>query len=136
MRIEPPWSPPKDMSASPAATRTAEPEEEPPAEKSGLCGLRTGKGQLVLLLPDEHKYSHTALPTISPPASRIRVTTVASASGTKPCRKAAPTVIGTPARHMLSLRTTFLPDRGPPGLPFMLTLRAQALYLFSGPSGW
>src|SRR4051794_31263305 len=126
MRIDPPWSPPSDMSASPAATSTAEPDEEPPAECEGSCGLRTGNGQLVLLLPEEHMYSHTALPTISPPASRMRVTTVASTSGTKPCRNAVPAVIGTPARQMLSLRTTRLPDSGPPGLPLMLSFRAQA----------
>ncbi len=32
MRIEPPWSPPSDRSASPAAISAAEPEDEPPAE--------------------------------------------------------------------------------------------------------
>ncbi len=32
MRIDPPWSPPIAMSASPVATTTALPDDEPPAE--------------------------------------------------------------------------------------------------------
>ena len=32
MRMEPPWSPPIAMSASPRATTTALPEDDPPAE--------------------------------------------------------------------------------------------------------
>ena len=82
MRIEPPWSPPSAMSASPAATTAAEPEEEPPAEWLGLSGLRTGPVAPVWLPPERQKASQWALPTISPPASRMRSTTVASISGT------------------------------------------------------
>jgi hypothetical protein len=40
----------------------------------------------VWLPPEKQKFSHTALPTISAPASSTRVTTVASSSGTKPKR--------------------------------------------------
>jgi hypothetical protein len=82
MRIEPPWSPPIAMSTSPAATSAALPEEEPPAEWLGRRGLRTGWGSLVWLPPDRQKHSQVALPTISPPASSMRVTMVASISGT------------------------------------------------------
>ena len=32
MRIDPPWSPPIAISASPVATTTALPDDEPPAE--------------------------------------------------------------------------------------------------------
>src|SRR6185295_18439959 len=39
MRIEPPWSPPIARSTSPAATRAALPDDEPPAEWPRLQGL-------------------------------------------------------------------------------------------------
>ena len=70
------------MSASPAATSAAEPDDEPPAECPGLRGLWTGPVAFVWLPPEKQKYSQCALPTIVPPASRIRVTIVASTSGT------------------------------------------------------
>src|SRR4029079_10955583 len=38
-RIDPPWSPPKEMSTSPAASATAEPEDDPPDTRFGSCGL-------------------------------------------------------------------------------------------------
>ncbi|MNS83005.1 hypothetical protein D3C72_1167710 [compost metagenome] len=82
MRTEPPWSVPMAMSASPAPTSAAAPDEEPPAACAGLRGLRTGPAAPVWLLPDTQKYSQWALPTMRPPASRMRVATVASWSGT------------------------------------------------------
>jgi len=81
MRIEPAWSPPIAMSTSPAATSAAQPDDDPPALKPRLRGLCTGPLALVWLPPETQKYSHTALPAISPPASRMRSTTVASTSG-------------------------------------------------------
>ena len=48
-------------------TRTAQPELEPPDDLVGSCGLRTGKGQDVKLLPLAVRFSQTALPTIWPP---------------------------------------------------------------------
>src|SRR5439155_770769 len=56
--------------------------DDPPALKPRLRGLCTGPLALVWLPPETQKYSHTALPAISPPASRMRSTTVASTSGT------------------------------------------------------
>jgi hypothetical protein len=44
-------------------------------------GSYTGPVALVWLPPEKQKYSHTVLPTIVPPASRMRVATVASTSG-------------------------------------------------------
>ena len=82
MRIEPPWSPPKAIGTSPAATTAALPDDEPPAEYPLRCGLCTGPVALVWLPPEKQKYSQTVLPTIVPPASRMRVATVASTSGT------------------------------------------------------
>src|SRR5256885_11564450 len=82
MRTEPPWSPPMARSTSPAATRAALPLDEPPVVRVGSYGLRTGPVSLVWLPPEKHRLSPTALPPIMPPASRIRVTLVASTSGT------------------------------------------------------
>src|SRR3954470_19992352 len=61
----------------------AQPEraQEPPAEYPILCGLCTGPVALVWLPPERQKYSQWTLPTMVPPASRMRVTMVASMSG-------------------------------------------------------
>ncbi len=69
-------------STTPEATSAALPPEEPPAEYSGAKGLRIGPVTQVWLPAEKHKSSQAALPTTLPPASRIRVTTVASTSGT------------------------------------------------------
>src|SRR5207244_8271937 len=108
MLIEPPWSPPIAISHSPAATRAALPLEEPPAERFGSCGFSTGPVSEVWLPPEKQRCSQTALPTISPPASRIRVTIVASTSGTYPSRTAEATLIRIPAAHTLYLIVSFL----------------------------
>jgi hypothetical protein len=82
MRIEPPWSPPIASGTSPAATTAPLPDDEPPAEKPIRRGLWTGPVEEVWLPPEKQKYSQTVLPTMVPPASRMRVTMVASMSGT------------------------------------------------------
>ena len=82
MRTEPPWSPPVAMSTSPSATSAALPLDEPPVECVGSCGLRAGARWLVWLPPEKHRSSQAALPTMVPPASRMRVAMVASMSGT------------------------------------------------------
>ena len=82
MRIEPPWSPPMARSTSPAATSAALPLDEPPAVRVGSWGLCTGPVSDVWLPPEKQRLSHTALPWMEPPASRMRVTMVASTSGT------------------------------------------------------
>src|SRR5205814_8479457 len=61
------------------------------------CGLWTGPVAFVWLPPERQKYSQCVLPTISPPASRMRLATVASKSGMKPSSVEAPFIIGTPA---------------------------------------
>jgi hypothetical protein len=70
------------MSTWPAATSAALPLDEPPALREGSWGLRTGPVSLVWLPPEKQRLSQTALPRMVPPASRIRVTMVASTSGT------------------------------------------------------
>src|SRR5262245_56598311 len=135
MRIEPPWSPPMAIGTSPAATTAALPDDDPPAEYPIRRGLCTGPAALVWLPPEKQKYSQCALPTMVPPASRIRVTTVASTSGTYPSSVEAPFIMGTPARQMLSFSATVLPESLPLAAPFTVVFTYQALYRFSWPSG-
>src|SRR5216683_1191676 len=96
VRIEPPWSPPSAMSTSPVATSAALPPDEPPVLCAGLCGLRIGPVAQVWLPAEKQRSSQAALPAMVPPASRIRVTTVASSSGTYPTSSTEPFIIGTP----------------------------------------
>src|SRR3954451_5140812 len=135
MRIEPPWSPPIAMSTSPVATTTPLPDDEPPAEKPILCGLCTGPVALVWLPPEKQKYSQCVFPMMVPPASRMRVTMVASVSGMKPSSVEAPFIIGTPARQTLSFSAIVLPESLPPEAPLIVVLTYHALYWFSLPSG-
>src|SRR5207247_11252969 len=104
------------MSHSPTATSAALPLEEPPAERFGSCGFSTGPVSEVWLPPEKQRCSHTALPTISPPASRIRVTSVASTSVTYPSSTAEPFIIGFPATHSLALLAIYLQARRPVGV--------------------
>src|ERR671935_3013492 len=97
------------ISHSPPTTNAALPLDEPPAEHLGSCGFSTGPVSEVWLPPEKHRCSQTALPTISPPASRMRVTMVASSWGTYPSRTLEPFIIGRPARQTLSLTTILLP---------------------------
>src|SRR3954467_12442260 len=99
------------------------------------CGLWTGPVALVWLPPEKQKYSQWVLPTMVPPASRIRVTMVASRSGVYPSSVEEPFIIGTPARQTVSLSAIVLPASLPVGAPLMVVLTYHALYLFSSPSG-
>src|ERR1700677_561758 len=135
IRIEPPWSPPIAMSASPVATTTPLPEDDPPDEYPILWGLWTGPVALVWLPPEKQKYSQCVLPIMVPPASRMRVTMVASVGGTYPSSVEAPFIIGTPARLTLSFSAIVLPASLPLDAPLIVVLTYQALCLFSSPSG-
>src|SRR5436309_893800 len=99
------------------------------------CGLCTGPVAFVWLPPERQKYSQCVLPTISPPSSRIRVTTVASNSGMYPSSVEAPFIIGTPATMTLSLMATRLPFSLPLGAPLMDVLRYHAFCRFSSGPG-
>src|SRR5215471_18897315 len=123
------------MSHSPATTSAALPLEDPPAERFGSCGFRTGPVSDVWLPPEKHRCSHTAFPTISPPASRIRVTMVASNSGTYPSSTEEPFIIGTPATQTLSLIAIRFPASGPLAAPLMEHFWYQAFSGFSSAVG-
>ncbi len=82
MRTEPPWSLPIARSHAPSATSAALPLDEPPVEWVVRRGLRTAPVAAVLEPEESPNASATAFPVMRPPASRMRVTTVASMSGT------------------------------------------------------
>src|SRR5215472_9594974 len=115
------------MSASPIATTTALPEDEPPAEYPILCGLWTAPAAQVWLPPEKQKYSQCTLPMTVPPASSMRVTMVASVSGVYPSSVEAPFIIGTPARLILSFSAIVLPASLPLAAPLTSVLTYQAL---------
>src|SRR5258708_39485715 len=102
MRTDPPWSPPRARSASPAATRAALPLDDPPADLDRSHGLRTGPVLDVWLPPEKHRSSQTALPVMVAPASSRRGTTVASRRGVDPSPPARSLILGTPASSLLA----------------------------------
>ena len=80
--IEPPVSEPSAHGASPAATAAAEPPDEPPGTRSRSHGLRVGpKAEFSVDEPIANS-SMFVLPSSGKPASRQRVATVASKTGT------------------------------------------------------
>src|SRR3984885_13269639 len=76
--MDPPVSEPIARSQTPAATRAADPPEEPPEVRSGLRGLRVSP---ISGWANPAAYSrHCVVANTSAPAARSRVTRVASAT--------------------------------------------------------
>ena len=82
MRIEPPVSVPTVPSDMPVATATADPPLEPPGDRDGSCGLRTGPNPESSLVVPNANSCRLVLPTNTAPASRRRWVTTASAAAT------------------------------------------------------
>src|ERR1700759_4595776 len=68
IRTEPPVSVPRATSASPAATATAEPLDEPPGSRLGSAGFTGVPDQGFTPLADQHSPVRLVLPTIRAPA--------------------------------------------------------------------
>src|SRR5246127_3021065 len=94
--FDPPWSPPRARSTSPAATSAALPLDDPPVSRVVSHGLRTGPDAEAKLDPEGQRSSQTLLPAMVPPAARSRSTTVASRLGRKPSTARDPFIIGMP----------------------------------------
>ena len=78
MRIEPPPSLPWAIGTIPADTAAPEPPDEPPGVRSVSHGLRVGpkrRGSVTGRIPNSGELT---FPTITKPASLIRLTTCAS----------------------------------------------------------
>src|ERR687893_803890 len=83
-RIEPPVSEPRARAAKPAATAAALPPLEPPGTLVGSWGFRVAPNAEFSVDEPMANSSMFVLPTITAPAARRRVTTVASYGGRHP----------------------------------------------------
>jgi hypothetical protein len=109
--MDPPVSVPSATSASPVATATADPLEEPPGSRRGSTGFTGVPAHEFTPLADQHSSVSAVLPTILAPESRAVATTAASfaAGSAISATTGHPAVVGTPATSMQS----FTASRGP-----------------------
>src|SRR5437762_3910926 len=105
-RTEPPVSVPRLPSASPAATATAEPPDEPPGTRARSHGLRALPYAEFSLDEPIANSSQFVLPTITAPAALSRAVTVASYGGTKSASMRDAAVVRMPAVAITSLTAT------------------------------
>src|SRR3954453_14032258 len=85
-RTEPPVSEPSAIGAKPAATAAAEPPDDPPGTFAVSCGLCVTPNPEFSVDEPIANSSRFVLPTMTAPASRSRVITVASYGGFQPSR--------------------------------------------------
>src|SRR6516164_3844641 len=111
IRMEPPVSVPNETSASPIATATAEPLEDPPGSRRGSFGFTGVPAQWFTPFGDQPSSVRLVLPTMRAPASRADATTAASlwAGSAISATTGQPAVVGNPATSMQS----FTASRGP-----------------------
>src|SRR5580765_5412340 len=95
--------------ASYAATAAAEPPPEPPGIRARSHGLRVGPYAECSVEEPIANSSMLVLPRITRPASRSRVTRVASYGGRQPSRIRDPAVEGSPLVTTTSLTATGTP---------------------------
>ena len=116
IRTDPPVSVPSAVSASPAATATAEPLDEPPGRRCGSAGFTGIPDQAFVPAADQHSSDRLVLPTICAPDRRAAATTAASwaAGRARSAITGQPTVVGSPATSMQSLTASRTP--GPTGV--------------------
>src|SRR5215470_112120 len=129
-RIEPPVSVPMASGASYPDTAA----EEPPGMRPVSHGLCAGKYAEFSVEEPIANSSMFALPRMTMPAARIRVTMVASYGGTQPCRIFDPQVVGMPRVTITSFSASGTPASGPsrsPAARWSSTVLAAA----SAPSG-
>ena len=112
---------PTVTAARPAAAATPEPELEPDGFRSSACGLAACPPSVLQPLVGwvDRKLAHSdrfALPRITAPASRKRVTSHASPRSA-PARAGDPAVAGIPRTAMLSLIRTGMPSSGRAAAP-------------------
>src|SRR5438045_6197435 len=120
-RMEPPVSDPRARGLKPAATAAALPPDDPPGTRVGSCGVRVGPNAEFSVDEPMANSSRLVFPTTIAPASCSRETMVASYGGRQCLRMRDEHVVGTPRVHMLSLRATATPLRGPGSPPAATT---------------
>ncbi len=82
LRSEPPVSEPEASGTMPHASATAEPPEDPAAERVGSCGLPVAPCTTLRVLAPAPHSGTLVLPSTMPPCSRRRRTMAWSRSGT------------------------------------------------------
>src|SRR5712691_349141 len=99
------------MYASPLATATAEPLEDPPGRRRGSRGFTGVPLHWLMPLADQHSAVSDVLPMIRAPAARAVATTGASAwaGSAISATTGQPAVVGVPSTSMQS----FTASRGP-----------------------
>src|ERR1700761_4187118 len=114
IRTEPPVSVPRATSASPAATATAEPLDDPPGSRPGSSGFTGVPDHAFTPLADQHSSVTLVLPTIRAPARRAAATTGPSATAGLACSATTwhPAVVGRPSTSMQSLTASRGPSPG------------------------
>src|SRR5690348_12081441 len=114
IRTEPPVSVPRATSASPAATATAEPLEDPPGMRRASSGFGGVPSHGLIPLADQHSSVRLVLPTIRAPACLAAATTGASLSAGLACSAIAwqPAVVARPSTSMQSLTASRGPSPG------------------------
>jgi hypothetical protein len=112
-RTDPPVSVPRASGTTPVATATAEPPEDPPAERLGSCGLRTGpKTGLLLVIPSASS-CRLVLPTTAAPAARRHPTACWSRPGRDARSAGVPPLVGRSEVSRLSFTARGTPASGP-----------------------
>src|SRR3972149_9755274 len=106
---DPPVSEPSASGTTPPPTAAADPPLDPPGTRDGSHGFRVGPNAECSVDEPIANSSRLVFPMMMAPASRSRVTTVASYGGRQPSRIRDPQVVGTPRVHMLSLIATGTP---------------------------
>ncbi len=134
-RIEPPVSLPSATSASPSATATAEPLDDPPGMRSASSGLRGVPNQRLIPLGSIASSWRFALPTSRAPAARHPDRHAASRAAGDARRSTAldPAVVGVPATSMMSLTATRGPS--PPSSRRVMKVDRSASWIDRGPDG-
>ncbi len=114
IRTEPPVSVPRAASASPAATATAEPLDDPPGTRRGSAGFTGVPDQGFTPLADQHSSVRLVLPAIRAPARLVVATTAASLAAGLACSATTwqPAVVGRPSMSMQSLTASRGPSPG------------------------
>ena len=113
--IDPPVSDPSATSASPVATATAEPLDDPPGIRPASSGLEGVPNHGLVPIGSIASSCRLVLPTIRAPADRAPARQAASRSAGRAVRSTArdPAVVGTSLTSMRSLTAS----RGPVPLP-------------------
>lgn len=125
MRREPPRSLPLASGARPHASATAEPPEDPPAERARSHGLRVAPNRALTVFGPAPNSGVLVLPTMSAPACLRRAASRASSLGMWSAYSRDPNVVRIPAVGTRSLIPTGMPCSGARESPRMTASSAS-----------